>query len=191
MKLTCFCRHEATLFVISCKMTQILAILNAHHSISIFFKSVSIKTAPLHQRNTLLYLVHITQLHLQFISNKSLNIHQSKTYMFLLTWNNFMVVWAHGAITRCITLKKYSVCDAVHKKKIMTQLRWWDVEMFLQVHFSATKNNEHDTKNFNSNLMIAKNFKQKLNVRLKLQTVHLFTKFPLKTNKLMVTKKFA
>jgi hypothetical protein len=170
VKLTCFRRHEATLVVIFLKKKQILRILNAHHSISIFFKSVSIKTLPLHQRNTLLFLFHITQLHLQFISNKSLNIHQSKTYLFLMTRNNFMVVWSHGAITRCITLKKYSVCGAVDKKKIMTQLRWWDVEMFLQVHFSATKNNEHDTKNFNSNLMLAQNFKQKLNVRLKSQT---------------------
>ena len=51
----------------------------------------------------------------------------------LLIRNNFMVVWAHGTLTRCITLKKYSmcdeysVCDAVDKK-IMKQLRWWDAE---------------------------------------------------------------
>ena len=53
---------------------------------------------------------------------------------------------------------EYSVCDAVDKKLWNS----FDDEMLR----SATKNNERDTKNSNSNFMLAKNFKQKLHVRL-------------------------
>ena len=49
---------------------------------------------------------------------------------------------------------EYSVCDAVDKKLWNS----FDDEMLR----SATKNNERDTKNFNSKFMLAKNFKQNL-----------------------------
>ena len=114
VKLTCFCWYKATIFVKFRKKKQKLAISNAHHSISIFFKHISIKTLPLDWRNTSLFLVHITQLHLF-----KLNIHQSKTYLFVLTRRKFLVIWAHGIIMRC--------CRQEKNYGTALMMRCWDV----------------------------------------------------------------
>ena len=73
--------------------------------------------------------------------------------------------------------KYYSVCDAVNEKKLWRSFDDDMLRCFYKCISVRTKNNERDTKIFNSHLILAQNYKQKLNVCLKLQTVPLLRNF--------------
>ena len=138
MKLTCFCQHEATLFVISYKMTQILAILNAHH--------------------TRKKLRCFDDEMLRFVDPKQL-------YGCMSSWrNNKMHNVEEIQCLRC--------CRQEKNYGAVLMMTCWDVSTSA---FQCDKNNECDTKSVH--LMLARNFKQKLNARLKLQTDTLSQKF--------------